>query len=349
MRNGTLRNDSMGVDLSVALEVVSLDAVKIGRVLESRVVPVEVLHPFVDEWISVANGAVVALEVSKVDWVKAHNGGVETNVGFGKLVSVQVGASVRQHLLNAIERVKERGDVGFVRFLGGSETALVDAVVDVRVDPFVESVDVGTVFFGVVGDTAVLFGEELVEGGVKVADELARFVVDNGVELGVPNDGDGAALRILGVSSKVETSNALLVLLTGDVVACAGDAETSGLFVRKETPTFSAKERVHDMDRKKVGNLVHSFELANDQSTVGPGTGECYDKMVAADFRLVLAALLDEVAEAGFLTTEVSVLVGPVGRAVLARVVVRHSGDRERRDCSGSEATSWRLRSAIAC
>jgi hypothetical protein len=60
-----------------------LDMIEISSVLEGRVVPVEVLHPTMDERIPVAYGAVVALEVTVVNRVETDDRCEQADVGFG--------------------------------------------------------------------------------------------------------------------------------------------------------------------------------------------------------------------------------------------------------------------------
>jgi hypothetical protein len=70
------------IDLPVALRIVLLDVIKLCRILERRVVPVQVPHPLVKIGVATPNVTNVALEVLYVDGVEAHNRGVKTNIGF---------------------------------------------------------------------------------------------------------------------------------------------------------------------------------------------------------------------------------------------------------------------------
>lgn len=248
MRYWTFWNDSVRIDVGVTLEVVSLDTVEISGVLESGVVPVEVLHPLVDLGVAVSNGSVVALEVGKVDGIESDDGGEQPDVGFGQLVGVQVGSAVFQHLFDAIEALEKGFDVGFVCVLEGGKAAFVNAVVDIGVDPFVEGVNFLGVVLGVVSNATGLFGDEIIESVVEITDHFAGFVVDDGVELVIPNDGYGASLLVVWIGSLVELSNTLLVLVTGDLVSGSGNTVALGLFVGNEAPAFTAEERIDDVD-----------------------------------------------------------------------------------------------------
>lgn len=51
--------------------IMHFDVIKIGCVLESGVVPIQLAQPQVNRWITVADRAEVALEVAEVDGVEA--------------------------------------------------------------------------------------------------------------------------------------------------------------------------------------------------------------------------------------------------------------------------------------
>jgi hypothetical protein len=58
-----------------------LDMVEIGSILERRVVPVEVLHPTMNERVSVTYGTVVTFEVAMIDRVETDNRCIQPDVG----------------------------------------------------------------------------------------------------------------------------------------------------------------------------------------------------------------------------------------------------------------------------
>jgi hypothetical protein len=104
----------------MAFSVMLLDVLKLRRVLEGRVVPVQVPHPLVQGRIPAADVTDVALEVLDVDGVEADQRCEEAHIGFGY---VRCGEEVRcrglrQGFLESVERVEEGCDVFRVRFLG---------------------------------------------------------------------------------------------------------------------------------------------------------------------------------------------------------------------------------------
>ena len=103
--------------------IADLDVVKINRIFESGVVPVQVTHPFVNGGIAIANRADVALELANIDRVKsnlarslvlvhpsvsrelvAYNCGEEPHIRLCERVSYQVVASaIGEMLLNPVQ------------------------------------------------------------------------------------------------------------------------------------------------------------------------------------------------------------------------------------------------------
>jgi hypothetical protein len=63
--------------------------IEVGCILKGRVIPIQVLHPLVDQRVPVSDGAIVAFEVTVVDWIETDYGRVQANVRFGELVSDQ--------------------------------------------------------------------------------------------------------------------------------------------------------------------------------------------------------------------------------------------------------------------
>ena len=62
-----------------------LDMLKLGRLAESRYIPIQISKPFVKCRIATADVANITLEVLNVDGVEANDGGVETDIGLGNI------------------------------------------------------------------------------------------------------------------------------------------------------------------------------------------------------------------------------------------------------------------------
>ena len=78
----------------MALCIVFLDVLKLGRLAEGRNIPIQSSEPFMKSRIPTADVANVALEVLNIDGVEANDGGVESDVGFGDVGAVVERGSV---------------------------------------------------------------------------------------------------------------------------------------------------------------------------------------------------------------------------------------------------------------
>lgn len=67
---------------------------------------------------------------------------------------------------------------------------LVALTVDVRVDQIVQRVDFGAVLLWVIVERSLLLLDELIESRVEDADNLRALVVDDRMQLLVPEDGN---------------------------------------------------------------------------------------------------------------------------------------------------------------
>ena len=101
--------------------IMFLDMLEVGRILERGVVPVKVQQPLVDMRVPVADGPSIALEVTVVDGIEAHDRRVEPDVRLGESVPDEKGrfsgVLCREHGLDPIERGKELIEGSFVRAL----------------------------------------------------------------------------------------------------------------------------------------------------------------------------------------------------------------------------------------
>ena len=74
-----------------------------------------------------------------------------------------------------------------VSFLSSSESSLVNTIVDIVVNPFVELVNLLPQILGVQVQILLLaIGQDGVESGIQVPDNFTRLVTDDSVVLGVP-------------------------------------------------------------------------------------------------------------------------------------------------------------------
>jgi hypothetical protein len=103
----------------MALGVVKLDMVELGRILEGWEIPVERSQPLMDGREAAANVLDVALEMLHVHRIESDDGGVKSNIGLSHAVTEQEWSLAREKmLLHLLKRLEENLNVLFVCFLG---------------------------------------------------------------------------------------------------------------------------------------------------------------------------------------------------------------------------------------
>ena len=108
----------------MALGIMILNMLELGRFAKRRHIPVQVAQPVVDGRVAGADVADVAFEVLDVDGVEADEGRVEADVGFGEVRAVVVGCGgggVRGEVSFDAREGGEEGVEGF--FVGGLRSA----------------------------------------------------------------------------------------------------------------------------------------------------------------------------------------------------------------------------------
>ena len=163
----------------MTLGIMLLDMLKLRRLPKSRHIPIKIPQPFVNRRIPTSYIFDITLEMLNVNWIKPYNCGVQADVGFGDVLAKIVGIGVfREVFFHAIKRVEEWVYGGFVRGLSGRESRFVDAIVDVIVGPVVGCFNFGLEILGEKVNLFVFLGNDVVEFGVKHADDLAGLDVD---------------------------------------------------------------------------------------------------------------------------------------------------------------------------
>jgi len=64
-----------------------LDVFKVCRIFECIIIPIKLLHPFVDGRISVTDCAEIALEMINIDRIEPNNRHPESHVSFCEFIS----------------------------------------------------------------------------------------------------------------------------------------------------------------------------------------------------------------------------------------------------------------------
>jgi hypothetical protein len=108
-----------------------LDMLKLCRILELGMLPVQLPHPLMQRRVSTANIPNIALKVLDIHRVKPNDRHKQTDINLRQHIAEPVRpAAGSKMLLGTIESLEESSDVPFVRGGFGSEARLVDAVVD---------------------------------------------------------------------------------------------------------------------------------------------------------------------------------------------------------------------------
>ena len=212
----------------------------------------------------VGDQAQVALEVRVVDGIEADQRGEEAPVGLGDPVAVQV-AELSETCLEAIERAEERSHRLVVGLLRAREAALVDAVVDVRVDLALELVDLVAQRLGVEIEADVGEGVELAP---EHADDLGRLVVHDPVRLPVE---EHRHRHVVGA-------------LLGEVVHLGEEVEAVqgvelGAGGARERPAALVADGVED---RQADRVLESLQAPDDDRAMRPRAGERDVQVVAA-------------------------------------------------------------------
>ena len=200
--------DSVGVDLSVALVVVVFDVEHIDGVLGGSSGSGELVDvPGVGEevWV-LGESLLVGLEVDDVDWIEAHERGEESYVCFGELGAGEE-ALFREDRLEFVHALKELVVGGIVRVLRLGESALVNTVVDVLIDPGVEIVDRGAKRLGIQIQSRIRCN--VVELVIQHTNDLRRLVVHDSLLLLIVEDRNGPFASVLRIALLVNLSDEL--------------------------------------------------------------------------------------------------------------------------------------------
>lgn len=163
----------------MTLRIMLLDMLKLCRLPKRRHIPIQIPQPLVDRRISTPYISHITLKMLHVYRVEPYDRGVQADVGFGDMFSEVVGIGIfGEMFFDAVEGTEEWVHGIFVGGLRGGEAGFVDAVVDVVVGPVVGCFNFRLEVLREKVDLFVLLGNNVVEFGVKHADDLAGLDVD---------------------------------------------------------------------------------------------------------------------------------------------------------------------------
>ena len=144
--------------------------------------------------------------MADIDRVEPHERGEQPPIRPGEGVAGEIGG-LAQNPLDPVQRFEQFCHGLVIGGLGCGEAGLVDAVVDVVIDPRIDRVDLRAQSLWIV---IVGIAGQLVEGRVEHADDLRTFVRDDGVALLVPQDRHGDATGIIGVDLGIDLPEQVL-------------------------------------------------------------------------------------------------------------------------------------------
>lgn len=273
----------MWVDGNVRLGVVFFDVLKVGGVLETGNVPVQVSHPVVDVGVVVSDHLDVRFEVLVVHRVETDDGGVQPHIRFCQVVPNQVpatGSSVfLQDFLHLVQVLEHAKNLLLIHLLNSGETRLVHTVVDVVIYPTVDLVDLGLQLSGVQVNGSVFLVNEVVEPSVEHSDDLTALVVDNGLQLLIPEHRHSKSAVVFGVGLEIQLSDSVkrVQVVGGAHISARGELLCSG-----ETPSFIIHMPVHNRHGDKQGQPL---KLSGDECSVSPRTSVRHIQVIAAGLR----------------------------------------------------------------
>lgn len=201
-----------------------------------------------------------------VDRVKAHERDERPNIGLCKGCTVACKpALLGQDLLHPVQCLKHLNDGFVIGGLGGSKAAAVDTVIQLRVYPRVDFVNLGAERLRVQVESGVLSDGVALAG--KHADDLGRLIADDGACLGVHQHGDSELGHLC-------TSRKLVIQLAHS--GGAVDLVASGGRERRVKPPSSViinpwfclnPHRVHD---RYIDGVFKALETTDHEAAAGP-------------------------------------------------------------------------------
>ncbi len=241
----------------------------------------------------VENASQIALEMDNVHQIKPNERWEQADIGFREhtgalsdqpVPSLEVGLKLVQSLEKGV-------DGGVVGRLGSCKPGLVNAVVDRFVVGVDHLVDVVLQVFGTQGCPV---SETCVRQHREHTDDFSALVVDDGVQLFVPKNGNGSHLSTPGPTLKGPVVNAFQTLLV--VKGVLGRSWLSGI-ERPRTVRFHSP--INDIVRDAV---FQSQEESCEKGPMGPWASVGDVEMVAFGLRREQAVGHEEIAKFALLS-----------------------------------------------
>lgn len=205
-----------------------------------------------------------------------YNSRVQPHISLCELTANKELSTVSEYLFKSAERLKERLDICLISLLTRCEPALVDAVVDGVVDPFIEFIEFTSQVL------RIQIAADVQLEVVQETNNFTRFIRHDRLELVIPNNWHCVSSGVLRVCLVVQITNSASVL--GVCLRCALHSQLcvdtidatpgSAFIVRIEGPALLAYVWVHYRHWEKI---IETFECSDDECSVRPWTCVGYD------------------------------------------------------------------------
>lgn len=117
---------------------------EISRSLRRFEIPIHALQPVIEHGVVVTNSAQVAFEMLDIHGVETDQSSIETNVYLGEFFPKDKGPPiVRDDFLKLIQGPEYRNNIFVIDLLRRCKSSLVDAGIDIRLDPRRERINLG--------------------------------------------------------------------------------------------------------------------------------------------------------------------------------------------------------------
>lgn len=157
----------------MTLCVILLDMLEICAFLKSRNIPVQILHPLIQQRIVMTYRTQVAFEVLDVNCIKSYQSRVKSQIQLSNLWTQNIWSTILQwNLLQPIQCSEDRYNIFVVCLLVWCEARFVDPRVEVCLHPLPYLVDLLPQMFALEVVFLIFIGEDSVEASVEILKNL---------------------------------------------------------------------------------------------------------------------------------------------------------------------------------
>mmetsp|Transcript_16060 Transcript_16060/g.38552 ORF Transcript_16060/g.38552 Transcript_16060/m.38552 type:complete len:292 (-) Transcript_16060:451-1326(-) len=249
-------NDSRRIDILVGLIVMVFAVVHVASRSNARHL-INLAHPTQDMRVVMSDGLVGAFEMCMIHGIEAVTCREETNVCFGENISGQKLLCL-QNGFHSVHALKKCVHGLFVGPLCGGKSSLIDAIVDIWKDPFVQAINFFLTTFGIEGSARCR--RKLIKSFVEHAHDFGTFIIHDGVFDLIPKERDGKTKLVIGIRLEVDFLDELRVI---DRVFRAARA----FFVGREFPSFGSHKPINHRNRN---GILQSLQGARDHYAMRP-------------------------------------------------------------------------------